>query len=483
MRLSGLGAMRSDSRLGPLVRAMSMNVSRSSSRTIFLLLSLGLAFRLALVYLLFPDSRYNGDIQAYVNWALQLATVGPRNFYRTEPTDYLPGYLYVLWLVGVVAHILGRIWVADATQFAIWLIKIPPVLFDACSGFMLYWLAKNCFSTAHRESAGITAAAIYIFNPVTVYDSAVWGQTDAAGAAIILVALISLWRSQPEITASVAVLGAVVKPQFGVILLPLVGITLLRRHLGLYLTTRTESSSLPWLHRAGPVRVVTSMAAGALLLYVLITPFGLTFHSFLKFLTSVVKEYPYLTVNAFNPWALVGSDKPPLAFAGIVWGVDHWSRDDIFLVGSVTGAEIGTALLAVGFLVGCARLALRADRTSVLVVGAYLAMCFFILPTRVHERYLFTVLAFCPLLAAMNRRWLVATLALTIGFFINLHCALTVSVPLPFRVLFQSRPAILFSVLLQLGAFLFAIWSLRPKERSPQNITTGAIPDPDCPFA
>ncbi|MGA0068305.1 MAG: hypothetical protein ACO3PB_02440, partial [Miltoncostaeaceae bacterium] len=98
--------------------------------------------------------------------------------------------------------------------------------------------------------------------------------------------------------------------------------------------------------------------------------------------------------------ALVGAGgSPPLALAYA------WSPDDVPLLGPLPGVLMGTVLLALGFLWGFLRSILAADRWTILLAAVWLSLAFFFLPTRVHERYLFPVFAFLPLLA-------VATLAL-----------------------------------------------------------------------
>ena len=89
-----------------------------------------------------------------------------------------------------------------------------------------------------------------------------------------------------------------------------------------------------------------------------------------------------------------------------------------------------------------------------------LSAAFFVLPTRVHERYLFPVFALLPILAVWSRRWRWATLAFAIGSFINLHAILTNANPqygtdnvanLPFGDLFRTFPFVGLAVILQTG--------------------------------
>ena len=133
---------------------------------------------------------------------------------------------------------------------------------------------------------------------------------------------------------------------------------------------------------------------------------------------------------------------------------------------SLTGMSIGTFLLLCGFAFGVVQLARRTDLYSLVLVGAYLSLCFFVLPTRVHERYVFPTLAFICLLTAADRTWLWATLAVSVGSFINLHAVLsqigTENVTrLPLGHAFRSPVAIVISITLQVGALLYCIWSLQ----------------------
>lgn len=443
---------------------------RFNFNLILWLLSAGLLLRLLLAYVILPSSGLVGDLGAYTNWAITLVNVGPGEFYDSAGfADYPPGYLYVLWLIGTISKGIVSITGADIGTVVTHLLKIPPIFLDIFSGFMLYATARNwCTDKPRAERVALTAAAIYLFNPVTWYDSAIWGQTDAAGACVILMALVSLTRWPSEVTASVAALACLIKPQFGVILTPLVGIVLLKRHIlpqKQIPATDLVEKALPDRSN-GALRLLCSSIVGLLVFYALITPFNLSLHAFIERMTATAQLYHFLSVNAYNPWAFVGSgDTQALVFGSI----GAWSRDDIPLIGSLKGVEIGSTLLLLGILAGIARLLWRADRWSIASVGVFLSMCFFILPTRVHERYIFSAFAFLPLLAAFDRKWLWATLALTFASFINLHGVLTVEfhgtpnvISLPLGEFCRSPTAIITSTVLHTAVFLFSIWKLWP---------------------
>ncbi len=173
-------------------------------------------------------------------------------------------------------------------------------------------------------------------NPIFWFDSVVWGQVDSVGVVFLLLGLRALWRDQPERAAIFAVIAALVKPQLG-ILIPLVAVVTIRRALWppAPATRRrsTTTPSAPAVERraarrgcgrgrrapTSPLRILTTGVAGFLTAVVLCLPFGLSVLQPVAqapFFTSglidqIVKAgggYPYLTVNAYNAWAVVPSD-------------------------------------------------------------------------------------------------------------------------------------------------------------------------------
>ncbi|HEX2805333.1 MAG TPA: hypothetical protein VHN80_04105, partial [Kineosporiaceae bacterium] len=455
---------------GPPPRALS------ASTALVLLLLGGLALRLTIAYILFPASGFVSDVSTYVSWAMTMAQHGPGGFYASAGfSDYPPGYMYVLWPVGALANAFGG---SDQYSMATAFIKIPPMLLDIAVGYVLYRLVLGWAWPGRRaEAIALGAAALYVYNPVTWYDSALWGQTDAAGALVVLLGVAALVRGNSEGAAFLGVLAALVKPQFGVVLIPLVAVLLIRRHL---LRPGTGPRRAPWgpawlrgwlAREQGWVRLVTSGLVALVTFHVLALPFGLDIPGYLQLMGSTASGYEFLTVNAYNLWALVGVDgQTPLA-----WAMPYWLSDKGPLLGAVPAVAIGALLLVAGFLYGLVNLLLRDERRTIIVTAVFLCVCFFLLPTRVHERYLVPVFALVPLLAVTSRAWLVALVALSIGGLINLHGVLTNTNPvygtdgladLPLGEASRSPAFVVAAVLLVSGAFLFIAWRLWRGARS-----------------
>jgi dolichyl-phosphate-mannose-protein mannosyltransferase len=327
------------------------------------LLLIGLFLRLTIAYVLLPGSGFRSDIGTFTAWAMLLGEHGPGRFYELATfADYPPAYLYVLWLVGSLAQLLGGLADVSSAAIAGGLIKLPPMLADIGVGLLIFVLVRNwAAGRPDAQRLGLIAAGLYLFNPVTWYDSAIWGQTDAVGALVLLLGVAALLRVNSEGAAALAVLAGLVKPQFGVVLAPLVGVVLLRRHLlapgsGPHHEPIAPGFLRGWFEdERGAWRLLSSAVVGLAVLLLIITPFSLDVPGFIRLMLQTAGGYDWLSVNAYNMWALVGSEgNPPLAFGG------GWSPDTVPLLGPIPGVVIGALLLLGGFIVGLGRVAWRA---------------------------------------------------------------------------------------------------------------------------
>jgi hypothetical protein len=171
----------------------------------------------------------------------------------------------------------------------------------------------------------------------------------------VLLTAWALIRGNSEGAAVLSVIAALIKPQFGVVALPLIGAVLLRRHVFRVGEMPRNRILLPeqlrgWFdYERGPWRLVSSAVAALFALIVILLPFGLDPIGFLQQMQQTAGGYPYLSVNAYNPWAMLGSaGNQPLAFGG------GWSPDTVPLFGPIPGVIVGGALLLAGLLAAAA---------------------------------------------------------------------------------------------------------------------------------
>ena len=125
-------------------------------------------------------------------------------------------------------------------------------------------------------------------------------------------------------------------------------------------------------------------------------------------------------------WALVG----PNPLAGAISSQDlTWTADSLQVVGPISAASLGAALLVLMTMLVVVTLWIRDDPVAIMLAFCVLAIAFFALPTRVHERYLFPVFGVGALVAAMSPRWLAWYIALAVTNVANLHAVLTLRAP------------------------------------------------------
>jgi hypothetical protein len=398
-------------------------------RAVIALLLLGLTARFLLAFALFPMQGYAGDMSQFWQWAQALAANGPATFYAANTSaNYPPAYLYVLWALGTVGNPA--------------LLKLPPMLADIAIGAIVYALASRW----RGQRAGLVAAALFLFLPVSWYDSALWGQVDAVGTALALAALLLLADGWSEASLAAAAVAILVKPQYA-ITLAVVAPVLVRRHL-----VRIGSGPQPafgprmarfdrmlggLLSSQGPRRLVSSAVVTGIVSLALILPFDLAAYApaslaGLPVIDQVAglaglygrlgNEFSVLTANAYNPWALIGD--PSLASVAAS-GSGNWIADSLPVWGGMTAVVLGGGLLAGIGLVVAAGLLVRDNLVTILLGSTILALAFFVVPTRVHERYLFPFFATAAILAAPA----IASVAGLVGVALlntaNLHAVLS----------------------------------------------------------
>jgi Gpi18-like mannosyltransferase len=355
-----------------------MTTDRTRTILVWLAVAALLAAALAIRLAVLDAKGHPGDAIVIGGWADRMARYGPWNFYRHDGAIY-PALLYAYWPIG--AFLDG---VAQAR--AIKGISIP---FDLAVGVVAYLGARGLVGPVRA----LIAPAVYLFNPAVVLAGPVWGQVDAAGALTYFVALLALAGGRIGLAGAFAVLSMLVKPQFGLVLLPLAVVAVMR--------WRATRSVAP-LGRAA--------LGGALAYLVVAFPLRLDPISYAGRVIGAGSFKEMSSANAANIWGLFHGYKLP----------------DGNLV------YIGAVLLLLGLAAALLPLRWRQDRWTILAVGTFVIFAFYFLPTRVHERYLFPAMAVLAPLAAASWRVLGAYVILTAGFAASMLYALVDTTPFTF---------------------------------------------------
>ena len=298
---------------------------------------------------------FTTDISCFGSWALRAYREGFGNFYSPDVfTDYPPGYIYVLYFVGALLHNL-KLDIFSAMGMI--LIKLPSIVCDLVAGRMLYRMTSKHFSA----KTALMISAAYIFNPAVLFNSVVWGQVDSILACLIVLFCLLLTEGKTIPAYFIFALGILFKPQM-LIFTPLLLLGIYEFEIINFKNWRTF-----FIHLASGLGAILSLVIAML-------PFGLD--KVLPQYTNTLGSYPYVSVNAYNFWALLGL---------------NWESQDSMILG-VSYRTIGTFLLVVITLLSVFIFELsrrKGLKERYFLTGAFLITTTFMFSVRMHERYLY----------------------------------------------------------------------------------------------
>ena len=363
------------------------------------LLLVGLVVRLPLL----GNDGFRNDVQAFESWALTIAEHGPSHFYANAGfADYPPGYFYVLGVVGAIWEWLFR--GSDPSYSALKvLVKLPAVFADLGVGAILYAIARRFTS----QVSALGVAALYVLNPAVIFISAIWGQVDSIAAGFALLGVYFLMRggSRDATRPELWIVGAWLSLAYSLLVKPQAALLI-----PLFL-------AFAFLDRARTAQRLRATAIGILAAVLLAVLLSIPFHPsnpvaallwLLQRFAFGSNVYPYNSVNAFNLWAIRGS---------------LWQPDTVTILGLpqfVWGIVL--ALGATGLAVW--RYCQDGTDRSLLESCAIVTLAFFVLATRMHERYVFDGVVFTIACVPLAKRYLWCALILSAVLFANLQYSL-----------------------------------------------------------
>jgi Gpi18-like mannosyltransferase len=313
------------------------------------------------------------DTRDFMAWFQTAADYGPRTFYIRTWCDYPPFNIYFFWVFGLVAKSLSLF----GTSLFTYVMKLPPNLFDMATAFLIFAFVRKRLDF----KMALLATALYAFNPAVILNAAVWGQFDAIYTFFLVLSLMLALASKPELSAVTFTLGILTKPQ-SVALLPLIAFLIFKKH--------------------GLRRFLISLIAAIATVFVVIIPFEwsnpVTFLANIYF--GAYEGYAYTSVNAFNMWALGG-----------LWVLE---TPVFFAIGwTLFGALAAFVLYVLHKRFGASGELLVLFSAFILFFG------FFMLPTRIHERYLFPALSILALMFPFLKKTRLIYGVLSVTCFVN----------------------------------------------------------------
>jgi len=379
---------------------------RRSRASLWWVLSSGFVLRVALAPL-FGGFGYDMDVLR--NWARTLADRPLARFYDSAiAPDHLPGDLWILKLLVRLFHLLGGADL-DGTPFLI-LLKLVPTLADTLVGLAIFEIVTRFRS----EPIALKTTAFYTFNPATIFLTSVWGQWDSVSTALLLFAFILIQRQDRLwiIAAPLLAWAVVIKPPLAIVAL-LLCVFPLRRLLHADESVRRRLWTIT-------LQVATAAFLGLGSLMAIIVPFDVGFPgmgtrwSILERMSIALDLYPYTTLGAFNVWMITIGSLERVSDLDIGWFSMTAHRWGMLL-----------SLVCISFVAFqvIGRVRIHPVREVVAWGAVAVSLAIFMVPTRVHERYLFPAIVFVILYAGLRglpRQLVVLASALSLTFFLNL---------------------------------------------------------------
>lgn len=357
---------------------------------------------------------YRADVSSFMSWALTAAQNPLSQFYaKAGFADYPPGYLFVLWIAGHLYLALPH--AAGDYSLLHFLVKLPACVCDIFNAALIFLIVRRFAPLAWANGA----AALYAFNPVTIYISAYWGQVDAVPASFMLaaVALILYAPDRDAAGARLFTVGAWLCVSYAILIKPPALMVAILMLAWAFATTDAARA------RLRQIDTLIGIACGFALAFAVAFVFHPVAVQALPWLWDRYAYgsavYPYNSVNAFNLHSLF---RP------------FWQPDtqDVYLGPLALGPMWlwGAILVGAAAVLVVVRYLQRArDSASggdvVFLEGAMLlSLAFFVLATRMHERYVFNAFALMIPLVAAGSRYIISTGVLSVTLLANLWYSL-----------------------------------------------------------
>ncbi len=338
-------------------------------------LLLGLALLIRLSYL---TSVGHVDLTAFIiPWALQTNESGLFAAYAANPTlNYPP--VFPTMMTGLVA-LWTNIGLPQDIQASgsplVGLFKIIPIAADLGLIVVVYTEFRT------RRWLRIILPLLLVFHPALTAVSAFWGQIEPIWTLGVVLAAFSFRRGRP-LVGWAFMAGAVLTKIQPVVVIPIFVVLTYRRY-----------GIRRLIYGLG---IFAAMVGFVLTPFVLASGFGNTMRSYLN----AIDMFPQTTLNAYNLWYLLNPaawlSHYPLSVQG--------QSDAMAIVGPLTARNIGLVLLALWTLIVLVNVwrKYRAPNEYLWLTAMYFG--FFILPTQIHERYLYPVIVTSVLAVAADAR-------------------------------------------------------------------------------
>jgi len=361
-------------------------MAKNKTLSIFKILLIGLFLRLILLII----SKWHPDLLNHIDWGIRFLELGPKKFYENifwgvswpnQPIGTMILFGFSALTKNIVFSFIQTLnqnfslfpsFIVPfiETNIHVWMVKLPFILSDIGLGFLIYKIVLKI-----NPQKAILAANLFIFNPVLIYNSTIWGQTDSLINLLAILGIYLVFQKKYYLGIILFLSTFIFKLSL-IIYLPIFG----------FIFTKRVND---WKKFILPIFIFF------IIIYLLVIPFKLDGFSPFQWLwymytnRVLTRQGSMLNGNAFNLWSLLFSinlsNSEFTKFLGLTY--QFWGR-----------------LLYIIFLIPIWIKFLKNNLTltSLLIALTISAFGCFIFLTNMHERYLYpifpliTILLFLP---------------------------------------------------------------------------------------
>ena len=375
---------------------------------------------------------YGVDVGCFLSWGYTMAHNGPVRFYQqTSFCDYPPLYTYVLGLNSYLSNVTGA-----GTNWTRVIFRLFPSVCDVAACALLLYFPRNRFTQERFYRALVLLLA---FNPVTVLNSAAWGQMDSVLCLLLLCVAVFACEEKWVLSIAFYVTAILVKPQ--ALMLGFLGLAFL------ILAAVKQKKSRN--------KIMAGAGIGVALIVLYILPFSIQQKPgwLVELYRNTLNSYPYATVNTANLYYIAGGNwskiestahtAVPLILSGLcaLHGIILFLRNRgekyayaepglgaAFSVWFAVCAVIQTNWIFVGagamvyaFVIVISMAIRSSDLHLLPYLGAMLFILLYVFGIKMHERYLFPAFLLLTYAWALkkDRRILYVLLLFSLTVFVN----------------------------------------------------------------
>lgn len=395
-----------------LTKGKKLFTKADSPMPIFAVLAGGFVLRLILALCI---EGYYFDVNCFTFWGIRAADTPLSQFYDSW-CDYPPGYMYVLALMTKIANLFN---LQSGTAGYMFVIKLPAIICDLLSAYLVYTLAKRNSMT---KATTYTLTAFVAFSPVMAFISGAWAQIDSVLTMLLIVSAILLSNKKLILAGLVYGISIVVKPQ-ALMVGPVYALV--------YLMYVIDSKSFKEVMLT-LLKSLAAVASAVLVIAVLFVPFfpiegGEGIFAYISRLATAIYDkyfstlggYDYATIEAYNLFGFVGA---------------NWKASSEIFAFGLSYKQFGTLMMAVSVVASWVLYIFgrKKNKNCVFLIMAFLLFSLFIFGHYMHERYLAPVLLLT--LVAMcgyrDRRLFMAFVLVSAGLLVNVLGAFTIIYPI-----------------------------------------------------